>query len=314
MTLLLGSNSPKVIATHGSTTTAGYYDSTYVSRACKISNNFAGPMIHFPVGATDTVWLHFKMRLSTASNYEDGNAGPWVYDAAGNRLFYFEVSNGSWRATFNGDSEFVDGYRYIGTGLRTIDLKFQIAGGVLYGEFWLDGVLVYGGSSPCVNGRVLPTKLHFHSADSGDVWISELMLMDTPTIGRHLKELKPAGQGADDAWTGGFAELGDTIDETFATTQDPDLRESSTIDAYSGPVTGGIEAVMVESIGSKSIGSPANLAHYLKIAGVDYDGALSPLDDVPTRTDELWSINPATGLAWTFADLAGLEIGLKSGA
>lgn len=315
MALLLGTNSPLFLGSQGITLSAGYFDSTYVSHACVVGDYTAASPIYFDAGATDTVWIRWHMKTAGQGSAQDGNAGPWVYDAAGNRLFFFEVSNGNWQATFNGDTQIADAMRYIGTGLKTHDLKFQITGGVLYVEWWLDGSLMYSGSAACVGGRTLPRRLNFASTDANHLYISELLIMDTPTIGRHLMEILPLSQGADDAWDGGFAELGDNDALSIASSGVVGARESSIVSDYSGPVTGGIEAVVVESIGNKTIGSPGGLTHYLKIAAVNYDGSVKPLDDVPTRTDEIWAINPATGLNWAFADVTGAarpEIGLKA--
>lgn len=54
----------------------------------------------------------------------------------------------------------------------------------------------------------------------------------------------------------------------------------------------------------------------VRIGGVDYEsaGKVLPRDDSGTFSDysETWTTNPATGLAWTFTDLAALEIGLRA--
>lgn len=314
MTLILATNSHKLLSTHGSDSNAAYFDPLYVSYSSKVSNNYAGPMINFDASVIDTVWIHFSFRVDSNHYTLDGNAGPWVYDEFDNRLFYFEVQDGKWASYFNADTAMNDSKVFLGTGLNTYDLKFQITGGVMFVEYWRNGTLYYNNSGPCVNGRGLPRKLKFASNDAGTLYVSELIIQTSSTVGRHLKEMKPTGQGSDDAWTGGFSELGDTDDLTVASTAAVGARESSTMDAYNAPTTGGIECVSIESFGSKTLGSPANLNNYVKIGAVDYDGSVSALGESPTRIVNSWEVNPATGLAWTFAELDTLQIGLKSGA
>lgn len=311
MGLLLGTNSWDVIGL--SRSTSAYFNSTYLTDCAHIPDNQNAGVINFPAGVTDTVWFHFTIRCDAVGSAEDGNAGPFIYDANGNRLFYFEVSNGNWAYFCNADAALNSGYVYVGTGTRTYDLKFQLTGGVMYFEVWLAGALVWSTSGACVGGRGLPRKAQFSANDCGNLWISELIVMDTPTVGRKLMERKPVSAGADADWSGGFAELGDNDTLSVASASNVGDRVSSVPAVWGGSTAGAIEAIAIESMGNTTIGSPQAIAHYMKIAAVNYDGADQAMGDVKSYRETIWGINPATGLAWTYADLATIEMGLKTG-
>lgn len=76
-----------------------------------------------------------------------------------------------------------------------------------------------------------------------------------------------------------------------------------------------ILAVQVCAEVKQSSASTSSATLYLDIGGTEYDGAALTIDNGQTswfRHIEEWSVNPDTSLAWTKADVEGLQFGVKN--
>lgn len=54
----------------------------------------------------------------------------------------------------------------------------------------------------------------------------------------------------------------------------------------------------------------ASIKNFVRIGGVDYDGTGQAITSAYANYTEVWATNPATGQAWTVADINSLEAGL----
>lgn len=108
---------------------------------------------------------------------------------------------------------------------------------------------------------------------------------------------------------------GAMVDET--TPNITDYNSSITVDAkdtYNYPpmtLSGTIAGIQTNLYAAKSDASPRSVCPVVRAGGADYDGATIL---APTTFDYLcqtWATNPATSVAWTTADIAAIQVGMK---
>lgn len=72
-----------------------------------------------------------------------------------------------------------------------------------------------------------------------------------------------------------------------------------------------IQEVIQEIVARKDNSDPRSIVPVLKIGGNIYIGATFTLTTSYQTFDYVWSVNPATGLAWTLAEVNSLEFGVE---
>jgi hypothetical protein len=110
---------------------------------------------------------------------------------------------------------------------------------------------------------------------------------------------------------GGFAELGDSDAATFAYARGAGDAVTSTLTPGAAP-PGTIGRVRLVTYARNAVEAPnpALVVNRLRLGGADYDATpQAPAEATVTALTSDWALNPATGLPWTWADLASLEIG-----
>jgi hypothetical protein len=87
-------------------------------------------------------------------------------------------------------------------------------------------------------------------------------------------------------------------------------RESAVLGAYGSGGT--INSVTITGRAIRSGTGTGSIRIFLRIGGTDYDGDSQNLPSGASYANytQAWATNPATGLAWTSADLAALEAGV----
>lgn len=91
------------------------------------------------------------------------------------------------------------------------------------------------------------------------------------------------------------------------------LKESWTLSAYAGPATSsGVRAVVNKLLASAGASGPTQMTPFIRHAATDVDGAVFTPDGKIHM--EVMDTNPQTTLGWDTADLAALEVGVKSTA
>ena len=108
---------------------------------------------------------------------------------------------------------------------------------------------------------------------------------------------------------------GALVDENPPNTTDyngsPTVGAKDTYNYPSLALSGAILGIQTNLYVNKSDSTPRQVCAVVRAGGVDYDGAsVSPLTSF-SYFSELRALNPATGLAWTPADIAALEVGMK---
>jgi hypothetical protein len=72
-----------------------------------------------------------------------------------------------------------------------------------------------------------------------------------------------------------------------------------------------IKGIQVCVYADKDDGGVRTICAFLRIGGTDYDGATQGLASTERYYTWIWETNPATGVAWTKADLNAIEAGVK---
>ncbi|MBT3143094.1 hypothetical protein KL867_18665 [Ruegeria litorea] len=142
-------------------------------------------------------------------------------------------------------------------------------------------------------------------------FLSNVLVSDQDTRGRRFRILRPTGAGALATVEGGYSELGDGDSATFAYARAVGDAVTSTLTPGASP-PGTIGKIILASYARNAVEvpNPATVVNRLRIAGTDYDATgLSPASGSIEALSSEWALNPATGLPWTWADLATLEIG-----
>lgn len=144
-------------------------------------------------------------------------------------------------------------------------------------------------------------------------YISQMVIADEPTIGGRLFTRYPNGAGNASAWTGGFGDVDETIND------DADFVNSSTngqIEQFTqtGPaITGYVpRAVGVYARAKRGASGPANLQIGLRASGTDDFSASKALTVGHSAYGEIWETNPATAAAFLAAQIDALQPGLKA--
>lgn len=94
---------------------------------------------------------------------------------------------------------------------------------------------------------------------------------------------------------------------TFLASNTLNHRQSVILDNYTD--NGTISSVTITSRAIKPTGT-ASIKNFLRIGGVNYDGAGQAISSSYTNYTESWATNPATSVVWTVEDLEALEAGL----
>lgn len=142
-------------------------------------------------------------------------------------------------------------------------------------------------------------------------FVSNVLVSDRDTRGRRFRVLRPTGAGALATAVGGHGELGDANPATFAYARAAGEAVTSTITPGATP-SGTIGRLILASHARNAVDTPdpSQVVNRLHIGGADYDAAgLSPAGATIEALKSEWTVNPASGLPWTWDDLAALEIG-----
>lgn len=277
-----------------------------------------------PVVGTVT-WLHFRyMCEGTPFGQPTGSTGTLiqVVDALNRviarvtrrNLFYSQevvlnIFNGSTSIVVNGVMPMAL------AKINTVDLALTITGLMIKGDLYVNGALsatAQFGSNPNSMGN--PVRLSLSSAFSEQLtqsgYFSEIIVADGDTRNARLNFLRPAAGGAASQWDGVLASMGDDDPTTGLYTTVANERHSFEPSPYVGAQN--ISNLVTVSQTARGLNSPANLQHYLRQGGVNYDSPSIPLGfDLQYNIVDL-ATNPATSAAFTSTDIADLEVGIRS--
>lgn len=189
----------------------------------------------------------------------------------------------------------------------------------------VDGVtvLTLSGLDNCLQAAANTTQLRFHgdgSNNTADQIMSHLAIADTSgdiTGQPRVEALFPDGAGNYSAWTPTAGANYTNVDETTPN-DDTDYVASSTVaqrDSYTysnmlGAAATILAVALVPRI-RKDDAVARTVKRFVRAGGVDYDGAAVAVPATYGYLQEILAVNPATGLAWTPAEVNAIEAGIK---
>lgn len=181
------------------------------------------------------------------------------------------------------------------------------------GDVTTDGVTALAGydlGQPCLANTL--------GVSGTTVWSSDTVTDFDPRSLLPVK-LPITGAGATSAWNGDAS--GATVDEiTLNDTDGIDGATAGQVELFTQGVTLPVGTYIVAGVGLSARAAaaagvtPQHLDFLLRIGGVNYPSPPLAPAAVLGRSAYTWATSPATGVAFTNAEVAGLQIGVKSAA
>lgn len=309
MSILFATNDPAVI---GGATNASYYDPVYVGNSTYLWDGQLSNVLSFSPSSGDDTWFHYEQRLTASGAAQDGWS-TMVFDGNGAELIRFEILNGQWRMELRAGTTQYGGFYWGTTLLKTFDIKISLPGdGNIYVEWWHNHLLRQS-LSTTVGTRIKPESIRFGGGDSGGHYISQVLVMESSTVNRHLAVLQPASAGNHSDWIGGFAELSD--DDIYSTASSRTIGDKVTSVMDAPPVgASAVEGAIAETYRCLLIGdeTPTSMATLMRVGGVDSSDTPVVLDGTGRTLTRVMDNNPVTTNPWTLSDLSSAELGLES--
>lgn len=304
-------------------TLAGSFDATWCDSAIECLDNVAGPTIGVPSSNAGTdIWFHFDVysnSTNVAGSAADGTW--WSLSFSGGSAWYVraDLNNGnveygeSINSNFSGQVILTPISTPFALTRMTIDIRVRVnSGGNDIVDIYHNGAL-YGTLSRATRvGRV--DSLSLRNFDSeGSIYYSQFILADESTLGMRHARMQPDSAGAHTAFDGDFNSVILPFDGQAISGNVIGDRESWNLEAYPGPASpAGIRSVLqtsYASLGGSAV--PGGYEHFLRVGGVDYDGAkITPVPGTQGITE--WTTNPSTSASWDTADLAALIAGVEA--
>jgi hypothetical protein len=280
-------------------------------------------VINSPVFAPSTgneTWFHFRMFTLRAGQYRNDELFA-AYDDAGVKLFRLYktfnsgldmtcvLNDGSNSLTEESSSNITLGK------VNSIDIRYVAQPLGLTLDVYINSSLVSSqtfASNP--NGYTAPGRFSigtgFTEYDTSELTVSEIIVADGDTRNARLDLLRPTAAGAYEEWSGSLVALADDDTTTGMTTIAAEQKQTVTLTAYTGAAN--ISNVVICSQTTRGQNSPENLAHMVRLSGVDYFSPTIPVDFPLQYNLTDYQINPATSLPWLGSDLSLVETGFKS--
>lgn len=302
----------------------GSFDANWCDSAIVCADNQAGPTIGPPANHAGTdIWIHweaYSSNIATAGSAADGRWWSMVFKA-GTGSWYVEanMSNGqveyreSINSNFSGPTVLTPINLPCYNNRLAFDFHIMIdSGGNDIVEIYHGGVLYGTLDVPHRVDRFESMSINNWDSE-GDIYYSQFIVADESTIGMKHARMVPDSAGAHSQFDGDFNSVALPYDGQALSGNTIGHRESWNLGAYPGPASpAGIRSVLQTthaSLGQSA--APGGYEHFLRVGGVDYDGAkIVPVPGVQGITE--WTTNPNTGLSWDTADLASLIAGVEA--
>jgi hypothetical protein len=268
------------------------------------------------------IWLHCRMHATQSADFGNSALIFSVSDNAStvNRWIVEKNNvNSSYQYRALADGTAISSGSYWGATAATtysMDFRANRSGSNMTAEFYVNGALVSSvsraaaSSSQWVSASIR-NGLGRRASGSNPIYVSEVILATESTVGKRVATLRPASAGHYAEWTGSPGSVNDFDTATGITASSTGLRQTR---VHTAAPAGTVEAVM--PVARMTPVHPARASRLMRIGGTDYLSA-SPLTpggaNGPSNVwREVVTTSPATGLAWTTANLAALDAGFRS--
>lgn len=326
MAVFYATNSVSEVAGQTETSViASTFDSTYVSNSIRVPLSGARtlPMYiqHNGDQTGDTIFcVHFDANLPSMST--SGVDGSWLsmFDSANRLRAYVDALNGTFCARiYDSSGGFTNGaYVALPTGLNTFDVYYSDDGANCTLELYSNGVLITSATRASIIQSV-PNRIQFDHSDMTDftsqyIYYSQIIVANESTVGMKVEFKDPAAAGNYTALSATVTEVADDDVTTGWSGDTATDKQSYTIGTYTPPASRQIHSVLPTFDLRVGATGPQNILPFVRISATDYD---APADIAPVNNSKqgiigyAWSLNPATGVAWTGSDVSGMEAGLQ---
>lgn len=325
MTDYLITNSAAVLGGIENASVPGSFDPAFADHALSFDEAHSASL---PLPGVNDVWLRADCYYDDFNRTASGDGHFWSLGLPNIDIVKVEMYNGGMTLDYAGSGfplPNIGGPPVIGipdATLFTLDLHIEtgaaVAGNIgdyrvaFYVDLNLIGQVQGRADRVEGNGAV---RFDFGGTNFLDgnarFFLSNLLVSDQDTRGRRFRILRPTGAGTLATAVGGHAELGDGDTATFAYARAAGDAVTSTL-SPGATVPGTIGKVILASYARNAVETPnpALVVNRLRIDGTNHDAAgQAPAGFAIEALRSEWATNPETGAPWTWADLAGLEIG-----
>lgn len=266
----------------------------------------------------DDFWIHFEHARSgdgTDDSY------PLVLSTATTEVFRLNLDNATnlaqMQALISSVWTNIGGtFSFTVDNLNTFDI--HVTGNSATGEakLYVNGTRVVTASSVNLSAVVDIVYAKSYGVDTIKyTFLSQFIAADEPTVGLKLGTIYASGAGATNTFVGGaYTDIDELAysDADFAyadTNGQIFLVAGTSVATMTNKV---VRAVVVTSRAKCGAGGPQNMQHVVRVSGADYVSSTIGLDVGYDSYCSVWATNPATGVAWTVADLASPQFGVKA--
>jgi hypothetical protein len=303
-------------------TGGGLFRSGYARCAISNSNTTASKFLQslaFPAGAVTDAWITARIetgamttnRMAFGVSLSTTSKGLFVGSGSASTklaLIKYDGTTATVLASESGTSLAV-------STIYKIDMHIASYGASATVTVYVNGVaLITFSGSVSVTGMTNFDSVSLPGG-SGFVWnTSEVIVSDTDTRGLSLATMAPNAAGDTDTWpTGTYASVNPTTinDSNVVNTNSTGADEEFNLtDPPSG--TFAVLAVKLAMRAANAAGAATNVALGLKSGGTIDSPTASTLTTVFTTYERLLATNPVTGVNFTAAEAAALQINLRS--
>lgn len=302
-----------------------HYDNTKVPYAIELKKGiFTGSLDFTPVSG-DVTWTHFRIFCEPDNCWACADSMIAAYDDSGNILFraYKPQNSPSFnmkvRLYYTGSTydEVTMSSPLINGAVCVVDFKWTATAGSLELKMYINSGIVVtinrasnGDSRTGVSQFTLGAP-YTNDNPNGTFQYSEIMVADTDTRNARVNMLRPTGDGFSTAWIGASADLADDDPTSGLTTRLVDQDHTMDMSTYNG--SDNISKVIVATLANAGENAPQNLRHILRLGGTTYEHATDvPLVDSTKYALSSFDLNPATSNPWVAANIANMEMGIRS--
>lgn len=319
-TIYLAGTGPYIVPipmTIGSLRTGGTVDATWVTASIFISGNSANQQPLLGWTSLTEGWYHEE--TGPSGNVGQTNINLNLLTSAGLPFVRLTVNSSTNIVTpsysLNG-STFTNLSTYAQSGRTQVDIYWKVGtvSGII--EIYSNKVLVasFAGDLSAVANVANASVGSWYA--SGGCDHSQILVTNYNTLQSKVKQSVFNAVGGVAGWTGAYTDINASVPVTTTNINTPTVNAIDTFKAAARTFTNyQVKAVLVQHRSQKgSATSPQNIRPVVRISATNYFGASQALAYGTIDFTTQFTTNPATGIAWTAAEAAdvNLEIGVQA--